>query len=129
MPTMPTPPDSLPKYLVEGLQKQDAETLNDIETYAQELRLYRVAQAHAARSLAAETHDVEPATADELAATAREEGIPEDAANWDEIFAKGVPAKASIVTKEINDNQYYYFQWREGDQIRSKYLTPVSPKQ
>lgn len=27
--------------------------------------------------------------------------------------------------KEINDNRYYYWQWREGDSIRSEYKGPV----
>ncbi|SEL89237.1 hypothetical protein SAMN04488691_11092 [Haloferax larsenii] len=36
-----------------------------------------------------------------------------------------VPSKASLTVKEINDNRYYYWQWREGDQIKSKYKGPV----
>jgi len=38
-----------------------------------------------------------------------------------------VPAKATITIKEINDNRYYYWQWREGDKIKSKYKSPVNP--
>ena len=38
-----------------------------------------------------------------------------------------VPAKATITIKEINDNRYYYWQWREGDQVKSKYKGPVNP--
>lgn len=126
-PTRPTLPDSLPKYLAEGLQKQDSEMLRAIAQYAQELRVYRAAQAKADRTAAADTYHSEQATADELAAKARVKGIPDDAADWNAIFQKGVPAKASIVTKSINNNQYYYFQWREGEQIKSEYLAPVSP--
>ncbi|WP_248911035.1 DUF6788 family protein [Halocatena marina] len=33
----PTAPDSLPKYLEEGMQKQDGETLTDMIAYAEEL--------------------------------------------------------------------------------------------
>ncbi|WP_227376320.1 hypothetical protein [Haladaptatus halobius] len=87
--TIPTPPDSLPKYLAEGLQKQDVETLNDVEAYTQELRLYRAAQAHATRALAAEDHDVDPVTADELAEKVHAKDIPEDAIDWDEISPRG----------------------------------------
>ncbi|MFC7131242.1 hypothetical protein [Haloferax chudinovii] len=36
-----------------------------------------------------------------------------------------VPSKATITVKEINDNRYYYWQWREGEKIRSKYKGPV----
>jgi len=38
-----------------------------------------------------------------------------------------VPAKATITIKEINDNRYYYWQWRDGDQVKSKYKRPVNP--
>ena len=39
----------------------------------------------------------------------------------------GVPSKASITIKTINDNRYYYYwQWRDGDKIHSKYKGPVS---
>jgi hypothetical protein len=31
-----------------------------------------------------------------------------------------VPSRATITNKEINDNRYYYWQWREGDKsVRS----------
>lgn len=128
MSTKPTPPDSLPKYLAEGLQKQDSETLQAVAQYAQELRVYRAAQTKADRT-ATQNDDIEPATADELTAKARATGIPKEAVDWNEIFEKGVPAKASIVTKTINHNQYYYFQWRDGDQIKSEYLAPINPQQ
>ncbi len=31
-----------------------------------------------------------------------------------------------ITIKEINDNRYYW-QWREGDTVTSKYKGPVNP--
>lgn len=37
---------------------------------------------------------------------------------------EGVPNKASLTVKTINDNDYYYWQWREGDSIKSKYHKP-----
>jgi hypothetical protein len=37
----------------------------------------------------------------------------------------GVPANATLTVKEINNNRYYYWQWRDGDSIRSKYKGPV----
>lgn len=37
----PTPSDSIPKYLSEGIPKQDVETLKDIINYAEELIEYR----------------------------------------------------------------------------------------
>jgi len=38
-----------------------------------------------------------------------------------------VPAKATITIKEINDNRYSYWQWREGEKVISKYKDPVNP--
>jgi Ni/Co efflux regulator RcnB len=38
-----------------------------------------------------------------------------------------VPRKATITIKEINDNRYYYWQWRDGDTVKSKYRGPVDP--
>ncbi len=35
-----------------------------------------------------------------------------------------VPSKATITTKEINGNRYDYWQWRDGDQVKSKYKAP-----
>jgi len=41
----------------------------------------------------------------------------------------GVPSRATLTVKEINDNRYYYWQWREGDKIKSKYKAPVNPSE
>ncbi|WP_435158231.1 hypothetical protein [Haladaptatus sp. DFWS20] len=101
--TKPTPSDLLPKYIVEGLQKQDRETLRAVAHYAQELRVYRAAQAESDRTAVAETDQIEQATVDELAAKAQAEGISDDVADWNTILEKGVRKKASIVTKIDNN--------------------------
>jgi len=41
MTDQPTPPDSLPNYLADGLPKQDAETLRDAREYIDALLDYR----------------------------------------------------------------------------------------
>ena len=41
MPEQPTAPDSLPKYLAEGIPKQDDQTLKDIRAFADALLEYR----------------------------------------------------------------------------------------
>lgn len=38
-------------------------------------------------------------------------------------------SKGSLVTKTIDDRDYYYLQWREGDSVKSQYVAPVSPAQ
>jgi hypothetical protein len=40
---------------------------------------------------------------------------------------EGVPSKATRVVKEINDNRYHYWQWRDGESVKSKYDRPVDP--
>ncbi|WP_435159022.1 hypothetical protein [Haladaptatus sp. DFWS20] len=74
----PQPSDRLPKYIVEGLQEQDSETLRAVADYAQELHVYRAAQAEADRTTAADTHLMKQATADELAARAHIKEIPDN---------------------------------------------------
>jgi hypothetical protein len=37
----------------------------------------------------------------------------------------GVPSKASLTVKTINGNDYEYWQWREGNSIKSKYHGPA----
>lgn len=37
--------------------------------------------------------------------------------------------KGTLTTKTIDDREYYYLQWRDGDKIRSQYIAPVSPAQ
>ncbi|EMA18794.1 hypothetical protein C442_14170 [Haloarcula amylolytica JCM 13557] len=29
--------------------------------------------------------------------------------------------------KTIDDREYYYLQWREGEQVKSQYVAPVGP--
>ena len=39
----------------------------------------------------------------------------------------GVPAKATLTKKTINDNEYWYWQWRADDgTVTSKYKSPVN---
>ncbi|WP_266080745.1 hypothetical protein [Haladaptatus caseinilyticus] len=41
-------------------------------------------------------------------------------------FPDDVPLKATITVKQINDNRYYYWQWRDSGKIRSKYKGQVN---
>ncbi|MDS0300982.1 hypothetical protein NDI76_19740 [Halogeometricum sp. S1BR25-6] len=36
-----------------------------------------------------------------------------------------VPGKATLTKKRINTNEYWYWQWRDGEKIRSQYKGPV----
>jgi ABC-type Fe3+-hydroxamate transport system substrate-binding protein len=101
----PTPPQELPDNVVESLETHSPELLRHIAQYAEALAEYREREARIA-----EQDD------EEEQIEKRPEDLPDD-----------VPSKATITTKEINDNRYYYWQWREGDRILSKYKGPVNP--
>jgi hypothetical protein len=103
---MPDPPapDSIPEYLETGLQSQDTETLREIAAYATKLAELKEAQ-----------QDEEGEEEDRDQDSKPNEDVPDD-----------IPAKASTVIKEINDNRYHYWQWREGDSVKSKYKGPVN---
>jgi len=111
----PSPPTSLPKYLKEGLPKQNPDTLRAIASFAMELADYRETQLH---------HQLEAAAVDDNDVPPK--GMADD--EWDQLLVDAdAPAKATLTIKTINDNDYYYYQWREGDAIKSEYLAPVSP--
>jgi hypothetical protein len=98
----PTPPATLPTDLVNILNKSTPDHLRDIATYTVALAEHKERKARLEEE--ANDGDVEK----------RPDDLPDD-----------VPAKATITIKEINDNRYYYWQWREGEKVRSKYKGPV----
>ncbi|MDS0300900.1 hypothetical protein NDI76_19305 [Halogeometricum sp. S1BR25-6] len=72
--------------------------------------------------------------ADQLAEDQRREKRIEKKAEQDDEVRKdirgddlpeGVPGKATLTKKKINGNEYWYWQWRDGDKIRSQYKEPV----
>ena len=102
MPDRPKPPD-VPQYLIDGLDRQQPEKLQAIASYADSLAAWRIA-----------SEEVSP-EGDGKTLMGDEQKAPPD----------GVPSKATIVTKEINGNRYDYWQWRDGEHVRSEYEGPV----
>jgi len=102
--TQPDAPDGIAQYILDGLERQDAESLRQIAEHAEELAAWKEAQA-------AEEMD--------------EEDVVREDSQGDDDRPDDVPAKASVVVKEINKNRYYYYQWREGSSVKSKYKAPV----
>ena len=98
----PTPPADLPTDVIDTLNDYSPELLRDVAHYADELAEYRERETR-----------LDEQDEDEL--EERPEDLPND-----------VPSKATITIKEINDNRYYYWQWREGDTVTSKYKGPVN---
>ena len=112
----PTPPESAPKYLREGLGKQDPDTLREIAAYADRLAEYK--QAETERELEERSADVD------------EDDVPEewDSDEWEETLdSTSAPSGATLTIKTIDDRDYYYYQWRDGAKIKSEYVAPVDP--
>ncbi|CCQ34984.1 hypothetical protein HLRTI_003102 [Halorhabdus tiamatea SARL4B] len=99
----PTPPAELPTEIVNTLNGYSPDQLQHVARYSRELAEYKAREAR----LENESND------DEI--DERPDDLPDD-----------VPSKATITIKEINDNRYYYWQWREGDTVTSKYKGPVN---
>jgi hypothetical protein len=106
-PTEPTAPDGIAQYITDGLERQGPDDLRTIATHAEELAVYKEAQAEAKLD---------------------DQVVHENSEDIDDL-PDDVPVKASIVIKEINDNRYEYYQWRDGEKIRSKYKCPVNPSE
>jgi hypothetical protein len=100
----PTPPAELPTDIVNTLNGYSPDQLQHVARYAEKLAEHKSREAR----LGEESEDDE---VDE-----RLDDPPDD-----------VPSKATITIKEINENRYYYWQWRDGEKIRSKYKGPVNP--
>lgn len=117
----PDAPDSLPKYLCEGVQKQNSSTLRDLAEYATKMADWMEAEAE--REL--------KQNADQNADTVPDEW-KERENEWEETLADareqvGASSSATLTTKTIDGRDYYYLQWRDGDSIQSKYVAPVMP--
>jgi hypothetical protein len=100
----PTPPADLPTDVIDTLNDYSPELLRDVAHYAEDLAEHREREARLAEAEEEDEIDERP------------DDLPDD-----------VPTKATITIKEINDNRYYYWQWREGDRVKSKYKSPVNP--
>lgn len=99
----PTPPANLPADILDALNGYSSGQLRHVTRYAEELAEYKE-----------RTDRLESDSDDEV--EERPDDLPDD-----------VPSKATITIKEINDNRYYYWQWRDGDRVTSKYKGPVNP--
>ena len=97
----PTPPAELTTTVVDTLNGCSPDQLQHVARYAEALAEHKAREAR-------------------LEAESDGDDGPND-------LPDGVPSKATITIKEINDNRYYYWQWREGDTVNSKYKAPVEP--
>jgi len=108
----PIPPTSLPTDIVDRLDRYSPDQLQDVAHYAEALAKHKAREPRREKSEKARREKSKKK--DEV--EDRSDDLPDD-----------VPVKATITIKEINDNRYYYWQWREGNKVKSKYKGPVEP--
>jgi hypothetical protein len=106
----PTPPDSLPQYLAEGLPKQDTATLREIQTYAEALI----------------EHRTQPVEADELPNTADPVDEP-DRAGMGTVVKEKVrcgddSCKCASGSQQDMHGPYLYRYYRKDGTMKSEYL-------
>ena len=124
------PPEGLAEELVETFESSTPEHLRKIARYLDSLAEYRERE----KRLSKGTDEAREGIGNVHKDTAEtRKGIAEARKGADktqtedarEELPEGVPQKATLTIKEINDNRYYYWQWREGDAVKSKYKGPV----
>ncbi|WP_101295965.1 hypothetical protein [Halegenticoccus soli] len=93
---MSTSPDSLPKYLADGLANQSSDTLEDIIDYAQQLHDEKQHQN-------ATENQRRQNKSDQYKNQIQEQDVSADPDDHD-----AVPANAYVTVKQIDDRQYYY---------------------
>lgn len=103
--TSPPQPDSLPKYLADGLPKQDTETLEDVRDYVDELLEHR------RRPI------------DEADLPADAEPVDEDAGGKGTIVKERVKCGANCTCNDGNGHgPYKYRYYREDGKLTSEYV-------
>jgi len=93
----PAPPpelDSVSDETRDELIAQDEAMLRAVSSYLEELAAWK------------DQHDGEDASSSDGADP--------------ETYPDGVPDRATVSVTEIAGTEYYYYQWREGDEIRSE---------
>ncbi|WP_222918158.1 hypothetical protein [Natrinema sp. SYSU A 869] len=93
-PTVPTELDRAGREAVRELAEREPATLRAVSSYLEDLAGWKT------------QHD------DETDVEA-DDGDPD-------AYPDGVPERATVSVTEIGDTEYTYYQWREGDEIRSR---------
>ena len=106
MNSQPEPPDTIPKYIYEGLEKQDVATLEDVISYAEELIDYR-------------TQPPEEVDADE-----DEEIVEKEKRNGYTRVVKKVPCGKDC--SGCPHGPYVYHVSRSGNGLDWEYIGPVA---
>ena len=120
------PAPELPKYLREPLEKQTAERLEAVATYAVGLAEWKRQQ---------HQEELEHRRAEEEIDEEELEDLNEREVSTDPEDYENVPASGAYITikttkeTEKTSYRYYYWQWREGESWKNEYIAPVNPRE
>jgi len=101
----PSPPAELPSEVADTLADFSPALLHEVSQYTDALAAFK--------ERADRDADQDDSNGDDID---QPDELPEE-----------VPARATVTVKTINDNRYHYWQWRDGDTVKSKYKGPVNP--
>jgi|APHM01.1.fsa_nt_gi hypothetical protein len=116
----PQPPQTLPKYLTDGVERQSPEELRDLAAYAKQMAEWMEYETQREFEERADQSTTE--TPDEWDDDGWEDAV-DDAREAADISA----LKGTLTIKTIDGRDYYYLQWRDGSKIKSQYVAPVTP--
>lgn len=120
------PAPELPKYLREPLEKQTAERLEAVATYAVGLAEWKRQQ---------HQEELEHRRAEEEIDEEELENLNEREISTNSEDYEDVPASGAYITikttkeTEKTSYKYYYWQWREGESWKNEYIAPVIPRE
>lgn len=116
----PHPPD-LPAYVLDPLENQSADQLETIASYAQDLAAWKRGERERDdRERRKQSKQHKQALA--------ERDISTDPTDYDDPDEENPPSGAYVTIKETKPGyQYYYWQWRSGEEWKNRYIAPVSP--
>jgi len=120
------PAPELPTYLRESLENQSPERLEVVAAYAADLAEWKRQQ----QQEELERRRVEDEVDEEKLEELDERGISTNPAEYDDVPASGAYITVKT-TKQTSEKAYMYFywQWREGDTWKNKYIAPVDPRE
>jgi hypothetical protein len=113
----------LPAYVLDPLENQSPDHLETIASYATELAAWKRGERERDdRERRKQSKQHKQALA--------ERDLSTDPMDYDDSDDEPPPSGAYVTIKETKPGyQYYYWQWREGETWKNRYIAPVSPTQ
>lgn len=120
------PAPELPKYLREPIESQSPERLETIAAYAVDLAEWKRQQRKEDLERRRDEEEVDEEELEEL----DEREVSTDPTDYEDVPPNGAYITVKT-TKETGEKsyRYFYWQWREGDSWKNKYIAPVNPRE